>query len=331
MQRDGILIRASIFTGFAAYMSTRGGDAGLDLASFGDPDEEIPVAHVEAVLSAAAEKAHDPCIGLHWAESYPQGATGVYGYLLKNTQNLGDALRVVERYLSLFARPLQVSLTHAPDVAMLSWNMTAEDARATPQVTTFCVAATVLRLKAIAGLDWRPRAVHLMIDPLPCRETVTRILGPAVTFNSDANVVVVDAAYLTRGPAKTDRRLFDLIRQLGDRMLAERPAQDDAVSQTQKAIVERLESGDISLELIAGDLDLPPRTLQSRLAHAGSSFETVLNDTRSSFARHYLLDTQMPLTEIAMLLGFSELSAFTRAAQRWFGVAPSVYRRQFRK
>lgn len=331
MHSEEILIRAGIFAGFAGYLAGRGLTSDVGLSALRDFEQELPMTEVEAVFARASAALGDPCLGLHWAEAYPLGASGVYGYLLKNTETLGDALAVVERYLALFARPVRVSVTQGRDVSMLAWHTDRKTAAAAPQTLTFSVALTVLRLAAVAGSDWRPRAVHLIIDPLPCTETLTRIFGPNVVFGSETNTVVVDAAYLTCGPAKTDRRLFSLIKELGDRMLAEQPRQDEAVSLVQKEIVDRLETGDLSLDVIADALCLPPRTLQAKLAQAGTSFEAVLNDTRAAFARHYLVDTQVPLTEIAMLLGFSELSAFTRAAQRWFGMAPSAYRRQYRR
>lgn len=331
MQRDGIVIRSSIFAGFGAFIRARGatGDVGLPAAI--DPEAELPLAVVEQIFVNAARETRDPCLALHWAEAYPIGGSGVFGYLLKNTQNLGDALVVVERYLALIARPVHIALTKGPDVSLLSWHVPHEEARAAPHVLTFSVAATVLRLRAITGKDWNPRGVQLMIRPLACTDTVARILGPNVTYDCQTNVVIVDSAYLTCGADKADPRLFQIIQELGDRILAERAVKVDAIVETQKAIVGRLESGDLTLDLIAGDLDISPRTLQTRLSQAGTSFEALLNETRSTFARHYLVDTAMPLTEIALLLGFSELSAFTRAAQRWFGMPPSSYRRQFQR
>jgi AraC-like DNA-binding protein len=54
----------------------------------------------------------------------------------------------------------------------------------------------------------------------------------------------------------------------------------------------------------------------------------LLDDTRRSLTRRYLMETSLKLTEIAGLVGYSELSAFSRAARRWFGTSPRNFRRQ---
>jgi PAS domain S-box-containing protein len=68
-----------------------------------------------------------------------------------------------------------------------------------------------------------------------------------------------------------------------------------------------------------------------RLERSGTSFERLLNATRAHIAEHLLRDTDRSLTEIAFDLGFSDPSAFTRAARRWFNMPPRVYRQMQRR
>ncbi|BAN98602.1 hypothetical protein E05_38360 [Plautia stali symbiont] len=43
-------------------------------------------------------------------------------------------------------------------------------------------------------------------------------------------------------------------------------------------------------------------------------------------ATHYLQQRQLPISEMALLLGYSEVSAFSRAFRRWFGISPRQWR-----
>ncbi|MEQ1715517.1 MAG: helix-turn-helix domain-containing protein, partial [Hyphomicrobium sp.] len=70
--------------------------------------------------------------------------------------------------------------------------------------------------------------------------------------------------------------------------------------------------------------------LQNRLAQHGTTFEEVLNAARKLRAEHLLKTSDLTLTDIAQQLGFSELSAFTRAGQRWFGCTPSARRQKLK-
>jgi AraC-like DNA-binding protein len=175
-----------------------------------------------------------------------------------------------------------------------------------------------------------PMGVELEHRELPCREEWIRILGPNVNFDQPCNALRIRASVLERSSNEVDSRLFELIRDLGDRMLAERKAAVDIVQRTRKAIIDQFDDGEATLDEVAASLDMNPRTLQTRLADAGTNFDTVLHETRQNLAEIYLRDTDLPLTEIAFLLGFSELSAFTRAANRWFGVPPRLHRGKLR-
>jgi len=73
-------------------------------------------------------------------------------------------------------------------------------------------------------------------------------------------------------------------------------------------------------------LGLSTRTLQRRLAIAGRNFEAVLDEVRRARAETLLAEGGRDLAEVAYKLGYSEHSAFTRAAIRWFGVPPSGMR-----
>ena len=70
------------------------------------------------------------------------------------------------------------------------------------------------------------------------------------------------------------------------------------------------------------------RTLQRKLAEAGSSFQQVLDGARYALAQDYLRQRELSLVDIAFLLGFQEQSAFTHAFREWSGMNPSSWREQ---
>jgi AraC-like DNA-binding protein len=73
---------------------------------------------------------------------------------------------------------------------------------------------------------------------------------------------------------------------------------------------------------IARRLGMSPRTLARRLAEEGLTFSTVLEGLRTALARRYLQDEDLPISKIAWLLGYGEVSAFTHAYKRWTGRTP---------
>jgi len=157
------------------------------------------------------------------------------------------------------------------------------------------------------------------------------LLGPRVRYNRPRNAIIFEAAALNTRSESVVPGLFELISQLGDRMLEEQREQADIVALTRRQIATRLRNGGSDLGTIARAFGLSPRALQGRLRRSGTTFDALVSATRQSRAESYLRDTGLSMTEIAMLLGFSELSAFTRAAQRWFGMSPTAYRNHARR
>lgn len=338
MQPEPPYISAKIFDGFAPFLAERGVDLAslldaldIDPQSFLNLNFDMHLSQVAALLELAAQEANDPCLGLHWAEAFTPGATGAFGYLLLNAGTLREAMQAVAHYLNLVVHPAKVSFEEEADQGALRWYLSSLTTTSTTQYVSFSVAATVLRLRAVAGPSWIPLAVELTPRELPCTETVRRIFGPNVYFSSRINAVCADRQSLDIKSATSDRRLFDLIGQLGEHLLDQRPSRADIVTQCQKSIVNRLRDGEATLEKAALDLDLPARALQSKLALEDTTFEALLQDTRKDLAIGYLRESDLTLTDIALLLGFSELSAFSRATQRWFGMSPRAYRQELRK
>lgn len=85
-------------------------------------------------------------------------------------------------------------------------------------------------------------------------------------------------------------------------------------------------SSKTSLETIASELSMHPRTLNRRLQAEGKTFRELINEARFEVARQLLTGTKMGIADIGLVLGYAQPSGFTRAFLRWAGVAPSEWR-----
>ena len=338
MAVNKVTVRASILTGFRELMASRGlvyanllKRAGLSAFNVDDPETNLPFDAVAALMEFAAEETGDTCLGMTFAESFPKGASGVLGYLVLHSETMQDAVRSIEHYASLVLSPVSVALTEEAEVTTLSWSFPVRLTAPRTQFGNFCVAIIVLRLRQIAGGDWHPHLVEVEHREPSCGVTVHRVLGPHVTFNGERNCIVMNNRCLMRRLAGADPRLYTILKQAGDARLNELTLRPDIVARTARVISETLNSAPPLLDTIAQKLRITPRALQNRLAQQGTTFERVLSDTRRSLAMRYLRDTDLSLTEIGFLLGFSEQSAFTRAARGWFGQPPRALRNEARR
>jgi len=75
---------------------------------------------------------------------------------------------------------------------------------------------------------------------------------------------------------------------------------------------------------VARRLGLSQRTLARRLAREGLSFSKLLSELRLELARRYLVDERLSISDVAWLLGYQDVAAFSNAFKRWTGKAPSA-------
>lgn len=80
-----------------------------------------------------------------------------------------------------------------------------------------------------------------------------------------------------------------------------------------------------SLEAAASDLGMSGRTLRRRLAEEGTTYQRELDAVRQKMAEEYFSRGGASVTELALLLGFADSSAFAKAFRRWTGCSPTEY------
>ncbi len=109
--------------------------------------------------------------------------------------------------------------------------------------------------------------------------------------------------------------------------LAQMPQTPNSMARlVERQITARLAAGTAQQDAIAAELGMSARTLARRLTKEGTRFAAVVANLRKALARDYLLNSTLPLTEIAYLLGYSDASTFSTAFRRWYGQPPSDFR-----
>ena len=93
-----------------------------------------------------------------------------------------------------------------------------------------------------------------------------------------------------------------------------------------RACVRNLSTANVQAPVVADSLDISVRTMYRRLAKEGVSYQSLLDNLRSSVAMEYLRNTQMSVEEIATQCGYQDVSNFRKAFRRWTSSTPSAYR-----
>ena len=101
---------------------------------------------------------------------------------------------------------------------------------------------------------------------------------------------------------------------------------DSVVNQLKRMLTDLMACGEANADAACRALKLSRRTLQRRLKAERTSFQKVLTEVRAELAVRYLSDRRLKSLEVAMLLGYSNLSSFTTAFKSWYDMPPAAYR-----
>ncbi len=253
---------------------------------------------------------------------------GVLGYLALTSSHLAEAMLVYQRYERLFYGVDLVELTYEGDQVELRW---PRDARSFNAMTdSLAIAALVSFLRRQIDNPPPPTLisfVHTHPGPSIAQAHADFFACP-VRFEDSHTRVRFSCDLLKLPMPQHDPGLRDLLARQAQALLQALPSADDFESRLQQILLAALPEGRASLEFCADHLSMSARSLQRQLKVRALSFQDLLDRTRNALAEQYLSDPALSLVDIALLLGYSEQSAFNRAFRRWKKISPLTWRQQ---
>jgi AraC-like DNA-binding protein len=311
------------------YLEIRGIDAAAVLRTPRPPRQErgvdfYPVDDWAAMLERAQRHLGDPLLGLHLGQTATIASFGLLGYMMFNSNTLGEAIARGARYWRLF-RPYvtKVSSQVQGDSILIEFELDAL------RLSGISLEASVAALAQLArNATGEPlRALELCFTHAAPQDqrAYDEYFGCAVKFGQPKVRARLPVGYLSQRLLQPDPDLVALLENQADTQLAKVPDQRDLEQTVRHCIAQLMPTSEPTIDQVAELLHLSPRTLQRRLDENQLNFRTLLDDTRRRLAESYLLDSELKLKDVAHRLGFSEQSAFSRAFRRWTGVSPGEF------
>lgn len=289
-------------------------------------DARIPLADWISLLHLIEAVDPRPALGLYIGQHIAPRHAGVMGYIGLSCDSLGEAFMRFERFHRLVYDGNPAVMAIHGDVVTLSWGIEHGLPGQLADETAIAAFATIVR--QLVNRKLAPTSVNF-VNPAPAdRRPYEEFFGCPVTFGGTLTCVTFPVSHLMLPIAHSDPGLRTLLENQAEALLRALPSNQGFDTQLKEALARSLHEGSPTLEHVAKRLAMSPRTLQRRLAEMELSFQHLLDRTRAELARGYLLQGNLTLSEIALLLGYSEQSAFNRAFKRWTGQTPKSVRKQ---
>jgi AraC-like DNA-binding protein len=300
--------------------------AGLSPQQIKNPHARIPVRSQIELLNLIAEDVSDEFLGVHLAREVDPRELGFLYYVSASSQNLGDALERVARYSKLQNEGVAIKYRQGK-FARITFEYLGVSRRFDRHQIEFFVAILLRVCRQLTGRQLSPSAVEFVHRRGRLPAELRSFFGVDVSFNSAVDEVRFPTTTTGLEIASADPYLNSLlVRYFDDALATRRVPSGFWRLKVENAIVPLLPHGQAQIGEVARQLGVSRRTLARRLATEGQSFVKILDKLRFDLAQRYLREQELPLAEIAWLLGYRETAALNHAFKRWCGKTPTEVR-----
>lgn len=292
-----------------------------------DPTARVPHEVAMRLWRELPERVGHPAFGLHAAEIVAESSFDVVDHAIAASSTMRSALDALIRYQRLLHDANDIHFESMPHGELrISQRFRLPEAMP-PHLVDFIAAIWVHRTALLSGRQPFLSRVELA-RPLPADLTAhRRSLKVPIAFGAEKNALWCPAEHMDLPIVRADASLYAVLRRHADDLLAALPASQSLATALHRHLLGALSSGPPSIDAAATALGVSTRSLQRKLEEEGTSFKGVLDDVRRALAVSYLRDGSRTVSEVAFLVGFSEVSAFSRAFRRWTGHSAVRYQK----
>lgn len=299
-------------------------EEGIDPDVMYDQGARVSIERFQRIDLKGQELSGDPYYGLKGSEYFRPAHLGALGFSWLASSSLRTAFERLSRYARIIQERLTVLLDDQGDEFIVTIDahqpLLRERIREDGQLSILIKMSRI-----IAGPDLNPSRVKFkQAEPAETGYHYQLFRCP-LEFGSDSTSLIFDTKDIDRKLTGSNDELARLNEHVVVRYLAH-SEKEDIVNRVKAAIIDNLANGNVNETNIAEQLHMTPRNLHRRLQKEDTSFKLLLTDVRKDLAKQYIQDRSKTLTEISFLLGFSEVSSFSRAYKGWTGKPPSEAR-----
>ena len=299
-------------------------EAGFDVGLFDDPDNLITFKARGRLIAHCVARSGCQHFGLLVGQPGGLHSLGLMGLLAKYSADVGTSLNNLVRYFHLHLRGAALTLKVEGGAAIFGYYIYQRGAQANDQVGDGVVAVMFNIMRELCGPDWKPMEVWFAHRKPENVEPFRRLFRVRPRFDAEQNALVFSPSWLERPLPDVHPDVRRSVQNQIDALEARHV--DDFPEQVRTVLRTALATTDATAERVAGLFSMNRRTLNRRLNVYGISYQDLVDETCFELARQMLEDSDLEVSEIAMLLHYADARSFIRAFRRWSDATPARWR-----
>ena len=299
--------------------------AGLSHHQIEDPRSVIRVRDQIEFLNIVTAALEDDLLGFHLAQTVDPRQLGPLYYVLASSETLIDALQRAVRYSSIVNKGISLRCIDGKSVR-ISFHCIGVPRHPDRHQIEGLMTTFVRVCRHLTGLRLLPNRVRLMHHRTRNAE-FAKFFGDNIEFGATADDITFSNNIRQSPVVSADPYLNTLMISYCEEAISHRRRPHGSFrSRVENVIATLLPHGKAHASEIARELGVSQRTFARRLSEEGLSFSEVLDSLRSDLANRHLADRDLAISQIAWLLGYQDVGAFSHAFKRWTGKTPGQAR-----
>jgi AraC-like DNA-binding protein len=308
--------------------------AGIDPARIADASLRVELADYCRLFDLASRETGDEFFGARFGQWFTPKHFSAVGALVVSAPTVGDALSALASNYRWIQENSSLQFSVHQGFASLEYQICDARIIHKHQDAELTLAAICGLIRDFLGPAWQPLETHLEHGSAGSRRDYQKVFGETV-FDQSTNALLIDDTLLSLPMPQQNPRAFAGLHALIRRQLASadneagaRSSQDSRLGLLAHIIESQCKKGDTSIRAIATRMGVTVHALRQQLRECNVAYDELLISVRQTMAMRYVETSDLDLTAIALMLGYSELSAFSRAFKRWHGQSPGAIRSQ---
>ncbi len=305
--------------------------AGLTSRDIEDASIPLKVPDQIKCLNLIADVLNDRLLGFHVVQNIDLRRLGFLYYVAASSETLGDALQRAARYSAIVNEGVRLE-TKVGKTLRINFEYAGVPRHSDRYQIEAWITAIVRTSRELTGRGLRPVSVLLTHQRIPESQELDGFLGRKVDYGAGMDEVSFAGEAAKLPIVSADPYLNQMLIKCCEQAIAGRKARPDVLrASVENEIALLLPHGQARVDPVAQKLGTSARSLRRKLAAEGVTFERLREDLRFALAKRYLAERDLPISRIAWLLGYREVSAFSHAFRRWTGRTPRADRSRRRR
>jgi AraC-like DNA-binding protein len=298
---------------------------GITIADFGNPEMRVEHRVVMETLERAVARHDDVTLGLRAGKQVEHGDFDVLEYAARSAPNFGEALQVMGRYMRLMHEAAELTVAIEGNLAVCRHYMT-DGVPQPPAANDFVIATSLAFSRRNVSVYESPVEVWLAHEEPSYAAEYERYFETKVRFGAPCNAILIQKARLDVPMLRASAELSTAFELQARRVLEKLQDRDTISGRVRRDVASQIHTGPVTMQKTAQRLAMGVATLRRKLEAERTTFTGIVDDLRRDLAKRHLARSGPTVSEVAFLLGFSDVRAFGRAFRRWTGQSPTEYR-----